>query len=96
MSGITEKFENDVLEKLKKALSSVVSMQIGLNEYRGALNKSTRLKEDLKMDIIAKDFFTQQVNENSNVKIPYLKMQEFETIGDYVDFIYKEEIFRRR
>ena len=96
MSDITEKFENEILEKLKKTLKVISDMNIGLNEYKGTLTKSTKLKEDLGMDLIAKDFFTQQVNENSNIRIPYAKMQEFETIGDYVNYLYKEEIFGRR
>lgn len=93
MSDITEKFENEILKRLTKALSSAARELDGGEEYKGTLTKGIRIKEDLKKEQF---FLARVVEEEFDVNVSYEKIQKFQTIGDYVDFIYKEEIFGRR
>lgn len=107
MGDITEKFETDVLQRLTKALNRHIQRSTGGRAMMGdipdphefyepgKLTKDTRL-EELCPDILERYEFLSEVEEEFKIKIPDKKIDKLKTIGDYVNYLYKEEIFGRR
>ncbi len=87
-------FKKGILEKLVKILENK-KLQFTIPEGI-KLTKETNLINDLSMDSLEIYEFGFAVEEEYNIKIPNEKIRQFETLGDYMNYLALEESLERR